>query len=167
MILARPVPGRSRLFSGSQEGMTLVEMLVVLAIIGLTAGASVLALGSGAGLDGQSEARRLQARLQLAADAAMISDAPLALSLKPGGYGILDWNPRANAWQPRVEGVLGEVHTLPRGMTVTSRDGRALLPIDADDRGDDIALVLQAGSKSWIVAFDGLTARVQQPATAQ
>ena len=57
--------------------MTLVEMLVVLAVVGVSAGVVVLGLGSLRRGDGaQAEANRLADRLKLAADEVLVSGNP-------------------------------------------------------------------------------------------
>ena len=68
-------PGAETMPSPDQAGLTLVEILVVLAIIGVMAGATVLAIGAGGGgVRTETEARRLASRLELAADETMVTD---------------------------------------------------------------------------------------------
>ena len=67
--------------------MTLVEMLVVLAVVGVSAGVVVLGLGSLRRGDGaQAEANRLADRLKLAADEVLVSGRPMAIAWTPGAY---------------------------------------------------------------------------------
>ncbi len=73
----------------SESGFTLVELMVVLVIVGLTAAAVVLAIPDpGGGLRG--EALRLAARTDAARERAMMDNRPVALVLKEGGYGF-EW----------------------------------------------------------------------------
>jgi general secretion pathway protein H len=73
--------------TGTAEGFTLVELMVVLVIVGLTAAAVVLAMPSpGGGLRG--EALRLAARADAARERAMMDNRPVALVLREGGYGF-------------------------------------------------------------------------------
>lgn len=150
-----------------EAGITLVEMLVVLAIIGITAGGSLLAVGSGAGLDGKAEARRLQSRMQLAVDESMVRGAPMALSLGQREYGFLDWNAQEREWRPSEVGVLRETHSLPRGMALASADGRRIVPLDADQPATPVVVNLTAAGQHWTIALDGLTTRLRTPAAAQ
>ena len=73
---------RSRAHSA---GFTLVELMVVLAILGLAAAAVVLTLpGDRAVL--AREADRLAARIAAARDAAIIGSRPVAVVVRPSGY---------------------------------------------------------------------------------
>ena len=75
--------------TGTAEGFTLVELMVVLIIVGLTAAAVVLAIpDAGGGLRG--EALRLAARADAARERAMMDNRPVALVLNEGGYGF-EW----------------------------------------------------------------------------
>lgn len=69
------------------RGFTLVEMLVVLAILGLAATALVLAVpATDDGL--RRESSRLAARIAAARDLAVVEGRPVALWLAPSGYGF-------------------------------------------------------------------------------
>lgn len=86
--------------TGTAEGFTLVELMVVLVIVGLTAAAVVLAIPSpGGGLRG--EALRLAARADAARERAMMDNRPVALVLKEGGYGFESRT--EGEWQPIAE----------------------------------------------------------------
>ncbi len=73
--------------SATANGFTLVELMVVIAILGLATGAVVLALPSGAG-DAKREAERLAARLTLTRDMAISDARPRRLVFKDSDYGI-------------------------------------------------------------------------------
>jgi len=85
------VPGRSG------NGFTLVELMVVLVIVGLTAAAVVLAMPDPRGAL-RGEALRLAARADAARERAMMDNRPVALVLKDGGYGF-EWR-REGEWRP-------------------------------------------------------------------
>lgn len=167
MTVRRGAPMRLAVRARAEAGMTLVEVLVVLAIIGITAGASVLALGSGAGLDGKAEARRLQSRIQLAVDEAMVRGAPLALALGPREYRFLEWDAAMGAWRQSASEELRRPHRLPSGMVLASSDGRRVIALDADQPSDPAAITLTAARQRWAIGLDGLTARLQAPETAR
>ncbi len=143
-----------------ERGLTLVEMLVVLAIIGISTAAAVLAMGRGQDGSGQAEARRLLARVQLAADEAMIGDRSLALAVTPTGYAVLERSDTGLAWQPTTLAGLDDVHKLPSGMQLSAPPDGALLPLDADASGRPFAVTLGRGTQHWTVSFDGMRARL-------
>lgn len=147
----------------AELGMTLVEMLVVLTIIGITASLAVLSLNAGGPARGQAEARRLEARLQLAADESMISDHSVALDLGSASYGFVEWDDAKSIWRPSSSAQLAERHQLPGGMTLASSDGRRLIPLGSDGAAGDVALMLSAGGQHWSIVFDGLTATTTSP----
>jgi general secretion pathway protein H len=81
----------------AEAGFTLVELMVVLVIVGLTAAAVVLAIPSpGGGLRG--EALRLAARAEAARERAMMDNKPVALVLKDRGYAF-EWRTQGE-WHP-------------------------------------------------------------------
>lgn len=143
----------------NERGLTLIEMLVVLAIIGAVASVSALSLGSAPGRDGQAEAVRLKARLQLAADQALIEDRPLALALRDDGYAFLEWDAESAEWRPATLPALDEPHRLPGGMVLRGPRGGAVLPIGADSAGRAFSLTIEGVGRTWTVDFDGITAR--------
>ena len=84
-----------------EAGLTLVEMIVVLAIIGVMSGMVLLAMGNlGTGGSVESEARRLAARLRFASDETMVTDRGLALSADSSGYRFVVRDPTNDEWRP-------------------------------------------------------------------
>ncbi len=117
--------------------MTLIEMLVVLAIIGIASGATVMSLASH-GPGAEVEARRLAGTIQAAADRAMLGGPPAALYADANGYRV---------------GI--DHHVLPDGMHLEGVPGAAPLALD-DTSAVDVTLV--RGDEAWAVRFDGLRA---------
>ncbi len=150
-----PVPTRER-------GMTLVEILVVLAIIAVTASAAVLALGGESNLRGVTEAKRIEARLQLAADQTMIESTPLAISITQSGYNFLQWDAKEGRWGPMIDSVLEEDFELPSDMQLRTDGAETVFPLGADRAGQPFLLHLDWKDWSWTIAFDGITARMVQ-----
>ena len=74
---------------GRHDGFTLVELLVVLAIVGLVSAAVIVGMPDPRGAL-RGEALRLAARADAARERAMMDNRPVALVLKEGGYGF-EW----------------------------------------------------------------------------
>ena len=106
----------------SQRGMTLVEVMMVVFIVGLSAGLVVLTLPQ---RDPASltEARAFAQTLQTTQDAAILSGQPTAIQITETGYTLLSW--RGDAWQLRRGG-----KTLKQGVNLTIRSD---LPEQPDD----------------------------------
>lgn len=143
MVIAPPlVP------DGRRQGMTLVEMLVVLAIVGVSA--SLLVLGGGGLREtaAQTEANRLADRLRLAADEALIEGRPMSLRLAPSGYEFVGG--KADALRGR--------HELPKGVIMSARD--AEVSVDPDGAAPPSRMAIRDRDQVWVVTFDGLAAAV-------
>ncbi|WP_066720906.1 prepilin-type N-terminal cleavage/methylation domain-containing protein [Sphingomonas pituitosa] len=150
---------------GSQAGMTLIEMLIVLVIIGIAASAVTLGIGAATRKPSvESEARRLASRLQAAADDAMLGDRLVAFTAEPHGYGFarIGANGRMSA---QTDGALAP-HTLPGGITLTL-DVRPPVVLGVDGSGKPIAATVDNGSQRWVVRYDGMTASAAPAPTQQ
>lgn len=153
--------------SHDQRGMTLVEVLVVLAIVAVMASLTVLAIGSGEGMTSQAEANRLQSRLQLAADRTMIDSEAIAFAPQANSYGFVRWDASKSA----LPAALGERHQLPDGMTLKvvtqqaentpAQNGQRLLLLGADTSGEGFEIILSSRERNWTISFDGMTARTR------
>ncbi len=140
----------------SQTGMTLIEMLIVLAIIAVAAGAVTLGIGAATRKPSvETEARRLASRLQAAADDAMLGDRLIAFTAEKHGYGFATIG-MDGKMIPRTDDALAP-HTLPAGITVTL-DVRPPVVLGVDGSGRPLAATVENGSQRWIVRYDGLTA---------
>lgn len=134
--------------------MTLVEMLVVLVIIGIAAGAVTLGLGAATRTaSAESEARRLAARLRLAADDVMVTDRSIAFVGDAKGYGFLTWDGRR--WAPG-DGALLARHDLGAGLTLAGVPATPV-PIGIDGMGGTLDARITSPRDSWHVRYDGLT----------
>ncbi len=142
-----------------EAGLSLVEVLVVLAIVGVASGAAVLSMSWGRfGAVVEFEARQLAARLQLAADDALLTGVARRLDWDSTSYRILDWSPEAGVWRNEQGGGLSDRHVLAEGLSLAGPQGAPsfLIAPDAGSRG---ALVIVSEARSWAVKFDGLTAQ--------
>jgi general secretion pathway protein H len=129
-------------------GVTLIEMMVVLAIVGIGTGAAVLGLGR-LGQDDQAEraARRLAGDLGLAVDDALISGTALNMVWTADTYQM------GNAAQ----------HRLPQDLQLSRADGLTDA-IAISVTGTPVTFVIIGPQNVWQVGFDGLTTDVQQVA---
>lgn len=144
-------------------GFTLVEMLIVIAIIGVSAGAVALSVGSVTRAPSvEAEARRLATRLQAAADDSMLGDRTIAFTVEPHGYGFATVS--GKALTARSDGGLG-FHTLPAGMVVTL-DAKPPVILGVDGSGQPLTAVVENGQQKWVVRYDGMTA-VAAPAVVK
>ena len=138
--------------------MTLVEMLVVLAIIGVAAGATVLGIGAATRApSAESEARRLAEEIQLAADDAMVTDRALALEWSPNGYrlvvlgddGSVDGTPSSGPFRR---------HFLPNGMRLAVVGATSPAVLGIDGTGVPFTARLANATDRWSIGYDGLKA---------
>ncbi len=127
-------------------------MLVVLAIVGVSAGMVVLAVGGGRNdAAAQTEANRLADRLRLATDEALIAGRPLTLTMNPTGYAFEAGGAPAGEWAER--------HDLPRGVKLSARQAQLL--IDPDGAAPAATMTVRDRDHVWVVTFDGLNANVR------
>lgn len=134
--------------------MTLVEMLVVLAIVGISAGMVTLAAGGRNDTAAQTEANRFADRLRLAADEALIVGRPVTLTMNPAGYAFETGSSLPADWASR--------HELPRGVRLSA--GSAELLIDPDGAAPPATMTVRDRDRTWTVTFDGLNADVRPAA---
>lgn len=108
-------PARGVPVSAGQAGFTLVELMVVLAIMGLAAAAVILTLPSQDQILRQ-EADRLAVRLAAARDLAVVEGRGTAAVISPSGYGF-EQQVRGE-WQ-MLQGRAFVQHDWPRDIRVT------------------------------------------------
>ncbi len=140
-----------------EAGFTLVETLVVLAIIAVMGSIAVLGLGGAdRGASAQAEAQRLAASIQVAADEALVTDRAAALVLGGDGYAFMAWDPASRTWKDHDRPDLAAHHDLADGIGVTS-DVRAN-PLPLLEGAGAYRFTITSRSESWTVLFDGLNA---------
>lgn len=81
----------------SEAGFTLVELMLVLFLIGLTTTAVVMTVGS-ASRNAGSQAERFAARIAALRDRAVVESRPLAFWVRRSGYGFE--TRKGQRWQP-------------------------------------------------------------------
>jgi general secretion pathway protein H len=130
-------------------------MLVVLAIVGITAGAVSLGIGAATRAPSvESEARRFATQLQAAADDAMLGDRMVALTASESGYGFAKVASDGGipAGTPQFS-----AHTMPSGITMTL-SSRPPFVLGLDGAARPLTATLENGGQRWVVRYDGLTA---------
>ena len=145
-----------------EAGVTLLEILIVLVIVGAMAGMISLSVGGAGSASGLERAATLMAsRLTLVAERAALTGEDAAIAWAPEGYRFLQY--RDGAWQP---------HELPQ-MTAAARLGTLRLSgaesgasavISADLVPSDARPMrweLTDGAARVSVVFDGLVARAE------
>ncbi len=137
-------------------GLTLIEMMIVLVLIGVATSAAVIGLGRGSAAQKvEAESRRLVEMLSLAVDEAMVTRQPLRLEWHASGYFVT----RADGKPPATARLAGG-YDLPGGIALqrdTASDGALI--IRPDGLGDPAALTIAGPRNSWTVRFDGLLAQ--------
>ena len=154
---------RAPYFRARDAGLTLFEMLIVMAIIGIASGAAVMGT-SVLTRDNRArdEARHLAVLLQVAGDEALVNGQPLALEWSEGGYGFRRWLGDAAGWGAALDARLASFRALPSDLILTRRDGQTgPVSIAPDGMGSAVTLQLDGAGALWSVAFDGLRARAQ------
>jgi len=140
-----------------EAGFTLLEMMIVLVVIAVMAGAVTLGIGSVTRAPSvETEARRLATRLQAAADDAMLGDRVIAFTAEKHGYGFATIGSDGKLIA-RTDDALA-FHTLPGGMVVTL-SVRPPVILGVDGAGRPMSAVVESGQQRWLVTYDGLTAR--------
>ncbi len=139
-----------------EMGFTLIEMLIVLAIIGVIASVTVIGIGAASrGTSAEGEARGLAERVRVAQDDALITGRPIALIWDEAGYDFQTWDETARRWQAGAVKGADERHDLPSGIRLS---GETRAPIVL--RSTPFSLGVEGGGAPWQVTTDGLNVAV-------
>ena len=131
-------------------GFTLVELLMVVAILGLAAGAVVLAVPDPRPAVG-AEAERFAARLSRARDEAVLSNRPVAVEVTPSGYAFAVFDGRA--WSALSDGPF-RPETWQPATAVSPAEG-ARFVFDPTGVAEPATLMLARDGKGRTVTVDG------------
>jgi type II secretion system protein H len=148
--------------------VTLVEMLVVLALVATLAGAVALGLGPVArGAGPHEEAQILAARMRRASEEALLTGQPVALAWSEDAYRFLAL--AGGAWVPHPLPLLAEERRLPSGMTLGEPGAFAVTAALLPGPGEPLRLPLRRDgddpARAVEVLWDGATATLLEPAT--
>jgi general secretion pathway protein H len=142
----------------SEHGFTLVELMVVMAIIGLATGMAVLTMPDARG-DLHTDAERFAARVRGAQDAAVIEARDIALTVRADGYSFS--RNLSGRWVPIATKPFAPQHWAEGAQAIVGNAGSARVVFDTTGSGTpmDVTLVRDAQSVRIHVGGDG-TVRV-------
>jgi general secretion pathway protein H len=137
-----------------EAGFTLVELMVVLAVMGLLAGLAVWRWPEGSGRV-RSDAVALSSRIAAARDQAILSGRAIALEVDASGYRFVQRGD--NGWQAVTEPALRE-RRWSRGVSLGGTEVNARLGFDSvglPDRAMDLTLTGSNARAVVEIAADG------------
>ena len=146
--------------SRAQSGLTLIEMLAVMLVLGLLAGLIAANLPRADGQALRPEAERLAALLAHASAEARLTGKRIAWDGRPAGYGFLRWS-EADGWRDFPTDAVLRRRALPTGVLIEGMSGA---PTDSDGRmrlefvGDGLATAVEIR-----LAGDGMRMAVLLP----
>lgn len=119
-------------------GFSLLELLVVIVILAIMVGMTVLSLGTLRAEDpAETEARRLNALLELITEEALIQGRDFGLEFFADGYRFLSWDPDSSLWSVVDDEAALRRRTLPDSLRVAlAVEGREVV-IDAEEQRRD------------------------------
>ena len=145
------------------RGFTLVEILVVVAIIAITAGLATLAFDGDDRGAAAREARRFAGALEHASARAQWRAETLGVSADGAGWRFWRRDVDANRWLPFSGDDVLDAHRLPAGMAVVplSFAGKglpadAIVPLRASGRNEPYAFVFTGKTSRIVLAADPL-----------
>lgn len=121
--------------TGNERGFTLIELVIVLAIIAVAATAVMLATpGPERALSHSAE--KLAAQAAALRDEAVMASSPMAIDIGKGGYGFERYGPAG--WTAETEKPFARVD-LPEGMTISAAPaGERRIRFDATGLADPV-----------------------------
>ncbi len=137
--------------AASRAGFTLVELLMVVAIIGLAAGAVVLSVPDPRPSVAE-DAERFAARLSRAREEAILSNRPVAVDVTAAGYDFMVFD--GSAWSALGEGPFGP-ETWTAGTVAEPSAAPVRIVFDPTGVADPAAMTLTRERHSRTIVVDG------------
>jgi general secretion pathway protein H len=149
---------RGRL-TGTRSGFTLIEMLVVLAVIGIITSVVLLSFGlTGRDRDLEKESDRLYARFLYAHEQAELQTRDYGVLFQDDGYEFLAFDVHRGIWDAVPDDDALIARTLPEGLGVKlSVDGRPVVltrPKDAKDKTPQVMIYANGDLSSFAAALE-------------
>ena len=145
-----PTSATGRTKVRDRSGFTLVELMMVVAIIGLAAGAVVLTLPDPRP-SADKAAETLAARLNRAREEAILSNRPIAVTADETGYHFTAFDGRE--WQALSDGPFRPQPM--EGVAITWPEPEGRLVFDPTGAADPASLTVTASGRHRTVSVDG------------
>ena len=118
------------------RGFSLIELLVVIVILAITAGMVVLGMATLRADDpAETEARRLTALIEFVGEEALVQGRDFGVEFFPDGYRFLSWDPDSRLWSVvEDEAALRRRELAPPLEIVLAVEGREVLLQEEDRR---------------------------------
>jgi general secretion pathway protein H len=136
----------------SERGFTLVELMVVIAIIGLAAGVAVLSFPDARG-SLRGDAERFAARVRVAQSAAVIESHDVALTVRADGYSFAQY--RRGRWLPMAEKSFAPQRWVGGAQAVVGEAGSARIVFDTTGLAPPLDVLLVRDAERVRVRLEG------------
>jgi general secretion pathway protein H len=150
----RPTPGEGA------RGFSLIELLVVIVILAITAGMVVLGMATVRADDpAETEARRLTALIQFVGEEALVQGRDFGVEFFPDGYRFLSWDPDSRLWSVVDDEAALRRRELPPALElVLAVEGREIVLLEEDRRrareGDQLVPQVAVFSSGELSPFE-------------